>query len=626
MCGVCGVYRTASGDPELLTASVSRMNAALAHRGPDDRGVWTDAGRRASLGNCRLAIIDLSPAGHQPMTGANATVVLSYNGMIYNYKELRHDLAAAGYPFRGHSDTEVILALYLRDGREVCRRLRGMFAFALWDGRAQTLLLARDRLGIKPLYYADAGGHWVFASETRALAASGLVPRRANPSALAAFLRLGSVPGPMTAFEGVREVPPATVLSVDRTGRAALHRYWEIPSPRTAEEAAVDAAVELRAKLVDAVRRHLISDVPLGVFLSGGVDSGAIVAAMREAGHARIRTFSITFPGWERDEGPDAARLAARYGTDHTSCEVRGLDVAADLDRVIDAMDQPTIDGLNTFYVARVTRQSGTIVALSGLGGDELFGGYASFRQTPRLLAWQRVATRLGPARPVLAAAAGALRPSGSARLKEGLMGPASVETAYLAMRGLFGQREAAGLLAPGPLRDAVRDLDAAAAVSAFALPLPGDAVAATGMLELRGYMHNQLLRDTDVMSMAHSLEVRVPFLDHPLVEFAAELPSRLRANGQPPKRLLLRALGDRLPPEAARSKRGFTFPIDEWLAGPLRARVDDALRGSSGLFHSDAAAALRARVEAGRAHWSRLWALVVLALWLRRTRLSVAA
>jgi asparagine synthase (glutamine-hydrolysing) len=596
------------------------MTAALTHRGPDDEGVWADASGRISLGNRRLAIIDLSAAGHQPMADASGRVVLTYNGMIYNFQDLRSQLERSGYRFRGHSDTEVILALYLRDGVEMVPQLRGMFALAVWDGRSETLMLARDRLGIKPLYYAEAAGRWIFASEIKALRASGLVPAPVNRVALAAFLRLGSVPGPMTAFEGVHELPPATILTIDRAGRDTLRRYWEIPAPRPAGESTEDTVSELRARFIDSVGRHLISDVPFGVFLSGGVDSGAIVAAMRQAGHSRIRTFSITFPEWHGDEGPDAARLAVRYGTEHTGYEVRGAGVADDLDRVIAAMDQPTIDGLNTYYVSRVTRESGTIVALSGLGGDELFCGYPSFRQAPRLLAWQHVAARLGPARPLVAAALGTFPSPRAAKVKEGLMDGTSLQTAYLAVRGLFSRDEIAGLLAPGPLHDAARELDAASALGALAPVLPHDAVAATGMLELRGYMHNQLLRDTDVMSMAHSLEVRVPFLDHPFVEFAARLPGRLRANGHPPKWLLLRALGDGLPPEAGRVKRGFTFPLGEWLKGALRPRVDEALRDHAGLFRQDAVRALRLRVESGRAHWSRLWALVVLSLWLRHS------
>src|SRR5579864_3254444 len=409
MCGICGVYGAYADGPGALGPATTRMTSALAHRGPDDEGIWADAAGRVTLGNRRLAIIDLSAAGHQPMIDPSGCVALTYNGMIYNFQDLRRDLAASGYSFRGHSDTEVILALYLREGAEMCRRLRGMFALALWDGRSQTLVLARDRLGIKPLYYANVSGRWVFASEIRALRASGLVPARVSPVALAAFLRLGSIPGPMTVFDGVHELPPATILTVDGAGRGTARRYWEIPAPAATELDTEGAAAELRARLTDAVGRHLISDVPFGVFLSGGVDSGAIVATMRDAGHARIRTFSITFPESDLDEGPDAARLAVRYGTDHTASEVRGADVTADLDAVIAAMDQPTIDGLNTYDVSRITRESGTIVALSGLGGDELFCGYPSFRQAPRLLAWQRAAARLGPARPMLAAALGAL-------------------------------------------------------------------------------------------------------------------------------------------------------------------------------------------------------------------------
>ncbi len=623
MCGICGVYQTPLagggriGEPEDLRNAAARMVAGIAHRGPDDEGVWADAEGRVALGNCRLAIIDLSPAGHQPMADPRGEVVLTYNGEVYNFQELREELVASGYPFRGHSDTEVILGLYLRDGIEAFQRLRGMFALAIWDARSQELLLVRDRLGIKPLYYTCQNGRCVFASELRGIRMSRLASMRVDPTAMAAYLRLGSVPAPLTAFEDVRELPPAHILIVSQ-GRTILKRYWDLPLPATAAADPAVAASEVREALREAVAIHLVSDVPLGVFLSGGVDSGAIVALMREAGHARIRTYSITFLEREWDEGEEAARLAARYDTDHTAHEVRGEDVAQDLDRIIAAMDQPTVDGLNTFYVSRVTREAGTIVALSGLGGDELFCGYPSFRLAPRVLAWQRAAQRVGVARPVLSAALAAVLSPRSAKLRESLHLTPTIQSAYLTVRGLLSREEAAQLLAPGPLLDAVRRFDAAAALTALAPEVPDDPVAAIGVLELRGYMHNQLLRDTDVMSMAHSLEVRVPFLDHKLVELAARLPLHLRANGYPPKWLLRKALGDLLPPEAGRTKRGFTLPMDRWLVGPLRARVADALRGGAGVFRQPAIARLESEVKNGRAHWSRLWALVVLVLWLR--------
>ncbi len=617
MCGICGVYADRSEAPDLLRDAASRMAASMIHRGPDDTGVWTDGAGRVALANRRLAIIDLSPTGHQPITDPRGEIVLTFNGMIYNYRELRRELVQAGYPFRGHSDTEVIVALYLREGLDMMARLRGMFAFALWDGRTRDLILARDRLGIKPLYYIHRDGRWVFASEIRAMRASGLVSIRVDPSALAAYLSLGSVPGPLTAFEGVSEIPPACTLTI-RDGRATLRPFWRLPAPGVARDGRSEPASELRERLRDAVAAHVISDVPVGVFLSGGVDSGAIVGLMREAGHARIRTFSLTFPEAAFDEGAQAARVAERYGTDHTACEVLGRNLAADLDQIVAAMDQPTVDGINTYYVSRVTRRSGTIVALSGLGGDELFGGYPSFRLVPRLLAWQRAVSRVGIMRPVLAAALAAVPSSRSAKLKESFSHSPNVRSAYLAVRGVLSAEELSGVLAPGPLRDAARELNAADALSALAPDLPGDPVSATRVLELRGYMHNQLLRDTDVMSMAHSLEVRVPFLDHPVVEYAARLPLQSPTNGRPPKWLLRKAVGDLLHPQTDRAKRGFTFPLGIWLRGPLRPRVEDVFEGSSNLFRPAAVARLWAQVQASPAHWSRLWVLVVLALWLK--------
>ncbi len=619
MCGICGIYLDRPVDSPVLAQATARMNTALTHRGPDDEGAWVDPAGRVALGNRRLAIIDLSAAGHQPMADSSGRVVLTYNGEIYNFPELRQELEASGYPFHGHSDTEVILALYLRDGTDMVRRLRGMFALILWDGRSGRLMLARDRLGIKPLYYAHHDAGWVVASEIRAIKASGLVPTAVNPVALAAFLRLGSVPGPLSVLDGVMEVPPASTLTFDAAAEIAIpRRYWEIPAPERTVGQATAAPREIRDRLRDAVARHLISDVPLGVFLSGGVDSSAIVAMMREAGHARIRTFAITFAEPEFDEGAEAARLAAWYETEHTAWQVQGEDVVRDLDDIIAAMDQPTIDGINTYYVSRATRRSGSIVALSGLGGDELFCGYPSFHQAPRVRKWQQALMRLGPARYAAESVLAVAQFSGSARLRESLRERPTISSAYAVVRGLLSREELGHLLRPGPLRDAVEELDAAAALAALAPPLPEDPVAATGVLELRGYMHNQLLRDTDTMSMAHSLEVRVPFLDHPLVEFAAGLPGSVRANGHPPKWLLLEALKDRLPPGAGGAKRGFTFPLGSWLRGPLRPRVDEVLRDAEP-FDATAVSRLWAAVQAGRVHWSRIWAVVVLVLWLGR-------
>jgi len=618
VCGICGIYEPRGADPERLRASVARMAVALAHRGPDDEGVWADPAGRVALGNRRLAIIDLSPAGHQPMFAQDGQVAITYNGEIYNFQDLRRELEREGRRFAGYSDTEVVLALYLRDGVDAIRRLRGMFAIAIWDGRTERLLLARDRLGIKPLYYTRNGGRWLFASEIRAIRAALPGPLPVDPVAVAAFLRLGSVPGPLTAFDGVKELPPATTLVLGDGDEVTPRPYWQVPAPDAGPSGDTEASAgELRDRFVDAVARHLVSDRPVGVFLSGGVDSGAIVAAMREAGHAHVRTFSITFPEVEFDEGADAARVAARYETEHTARTVTGGDLAADLDRIVAAMDQPTVDGVNTYYVSEVTRGSGTVVALSGLGGDELFGGYSSFRRLPKLLVWQRVAGRVPFARPLLMSALSAVRSPRSAKLREGLALPPTVRSAYLTLRGLLSRGEVTDLLRPGPIHEACEQFDAAAAIGALAADVPDDPVAATSVLELRGYMHNQLLRDTDVMSMAHSLEVRVPFLDHPLVEFAARLPGRLRVNGHPPKWLLLRALGDQLPPEVGRSKRGFTFPIGEWLRGPLRERVDGVLSDGAGLFQPAAVVRLRDRVERGQSHWSRLWAVVVLARWI---------
>lgn len=591
------------------------MCAAMHHRGPDDNGAWSD-GARVALGNRRLAIIDLSPLGHQPMSDPTEQIWLTYNGEIYNFRQLREELKQRGYEFRSRSDTEAIIHLYREYGTEMVSRLRGMFALALWDAPNRRLLLARDRLGIKPLYYAQQPSGLVFASEIKALRASELVEMRPDPLALAAFLRLGSVPGPLTSMTGVHELPPATLLRAEH-GRVSLERYWEIPSPDAAPRDRGAVVDELRERLRDAVNSHLVSDVPLGVFLSGGMDSSSVVGLMRALGHARIRTFAITFrEGFS--EGAFASTVARHFETDHTEAVVGPEDVRSQLDRIVAAMDQPTIDGVNTYFVSMMTRRTGTIVALSGLGGDELFAGYPTFRTLPRLLSVRKGADMIPGLRPALAWALGMLPGSRFGRLREALAGADEVRRAYLGVRGLFSAYDLQGLLAGDAVAEAARRLDAA---GLLAEPDGArlDPVAAVAFLEMRTYMHNQLLRDTDVMSMAHSLEVRVPLLDHRLVEFVSALPGTARMDHVSPKALLAKAVGDLLPPEIVnRPKRGFTFPLHHWLRGPLRPlaveMVEDAAR--SGLFRPAAVRLLWNRFLLRQEHWSRIWAVFVAQRW----------
>ncbi|MBI4279291.1 MAG: asparagine synthase (glutamine-hydrolyzing) [Armatimonadetes bacterium] len=616
MCGIFGALRWTG--PETLEA-VRGMGDLLVHRGPDDRGFWHDG--RAALGNRRLSIIDLSPDAHQPMANEDGTVWITYNGEIYNFAEVRQDLVRRGHQFRSRSDTEVILHLYEDEDLRCLERLRGMFAFALWDARRQRLLLVRDRLGIKPLYYARRGETLLFASEIKALLRSGLVPPRLDVDRAVQFLALGSVPGPETIVEGVTTLPPGHYALCEQDG-VRVARYWEPSFEAKVSVDAREAAAQVRVLLVEAVRMHLVSDVPVGVFLSGGVDSSCMLASMREGGSDEIRTFTVVFPESEYSEGPAAGRIAEAFETEHTAYEVGGADVAAEMDRILAAMDQPTVDGVNTYFVSKAARASGVTVALSGLGGDELFCGYPSFRQVPLAYRAVRALRGLGPLRGVAGFPLGDGRGNGGGKMAYLVREASTLGDVYFAARAIFAGESLRRLLRPAVAARAAQTPPALRALGRAAEGLA--APDAVSLMEMMGYMHSQLLRDTDVMSMAHSIEVRVPFLDHVFVEYAAALPPQVKAGA--PKRVLRDAFADRLPAEIlAAGKRGFVFPFDRWLRGPLRPLAEQALSPEAmdavGLLREDRVTALWKRfiLRPGEVHWSRVWTPVVLQLWVLR-------
>jgi asparagine synthase (glutamine-hydrolysing) len=600
---------------------VQRMLAAQQHRGPDDEGtiVFSEGSERATvtLGNRRLAIIDLSPDGHMPMANEDDTVWVTYNGEIYNFAELRAELIIAGHLFRSKTDTEVVVHGYEQWGIDgLLQRLNGMYAIAIWDRRTKCLSIARDRFGEKPLYYFWDGRTFLFASELKSLLASGLIERRFNPAGMVAYLNLGSVPAPLTIISGVVALQPATYVTFSFGRDPQQKRYWSLHFSES--NISFDEAVEQTAMLLrEAVESRLISDVPLGVFLSGGIDSSAIVALVRDASGAAIRTSSVIFREKEFDEGPYAQQTAAWFQTEHMEFEVTPQEALAELPRMLWAMDQPTIDGVNTYFVSKVTRSNGTVVALSGLGGDELFGGYPSFRTVPKLCSLSRgihLVPGLGRLAAYAIAASGYSR---SQKLASFLARNPGPESAYLAVRGLYTAREIKTLAvdlasANGSLFDPVGYLTKITSNSGSA------SFNTISTLELGAYMHSQLLRDTDAMSMAHSLEVRVPFLDHRLAEFLATVPQKYKSSKRP-KSLLLRVLAGKLPPGVeARSKRGFTFPFSRWLAGPWRKEIESVLFAEdlSEILSSSPVNDVWQDFLRGQLHWSRPWALYVLKRW----------
>ena len=590
------------------TDAVQRMTAAQFNRGPDGCGLYHDS--VVALGHRRLSIIDTSEAGKQPMSNETGTVWVTYNGEIYNYKEARGELASAGHVFASQSDTEVLVHGYEEWGIEgLLRRLRGMFAFAIYDATCGRVVLARDRLGIKPLYYTrrPRTGRLAFASEVKAVVESGLAAAETDRKALAGFLLFGSVPAPQTIVQDVECLLPGHYL-VAETGHVETRRYWDMKF----EAAAVSNSVPLSEVLHDATQRHLMSDVPLGIFLSGGVDSAGLVA-LASPKNQNLKTLTISFSESEFDEAAAARRIAEHFHTDHHELRVSSADFATELPKILAAMDQPTNDGVNTYFVARAAREAGLIVVLSGLGGDELFWGYPHYhwitRNRGRLRAF---ASAPAFAKRALANGAVAL---GRARGKESWMrlgalsaGP-DPEGLYLAFRGFFACEQAQRLL--GNTQAEMNSL-LGEAREALRPTISSSRSNDVNFIEFKRYLHDQLLRDTDVFSMAHSVEVRVPYLDDEVVTRALALPGNLKMSRSMNKPALVEAIGDSMIEETARRpKRGFSFPMAKWMHERNGAMREMAM--ATKVLDRKAVGKMWSAFDQGRLHWSRAWSLVVL-------------
>jgi asparagine synthase (glutamine-hydrolysing) len=641
MCGICGVIGIERS--ELAEEITRRMMGALVHRGPDEDGILVAPS--AALGMRRLSIIDL-PGGHQPVFNETGNVAVVFNGEIYNFPQLRKTLEGRGHAFRTHSDTEVIVHAYEEWGQKCLRELRGMFAIAIWDVRSSgtagdaarraRIFLARDRMGIKPLYYATAGGALLFSSEVRSLLSSGLLQPRLSPDSLEAYLTFGSVSEPSTIVEGVYSIPPGHCLafSADAPPRKPSPQpYWifsdavlqqEGPKPKNIQQ----AAKLLRPLLEETVRDHLIADVPLGVFLSSGLDSTSLVA-LASRSLSDLHTLTVVFPEQQYSEAKISRETAKRFKTRHEEILLAPNTLAGQLEDAVKSLNQPTMDGLNSYFVSRAARQGGLKVALSGLGSDEIFGGYSTFASAPRAAFVAGLGRWIpGPLRRLTAGAAVRIA-SGDAVHKAAAAwrSPSDFPHAYYFTRLLFTPYRVRRLLAPyfessefsgsreNPWRERMREtsrqagrLDSFTSVSCF---------------ELQSYMVNTLLRDTDSASMANSLEVRVPFLDHRLVEFVGGLPKNAKYARGIPKSLLVEALSDLLPDEVVgQSKRTFTLPWDVWLRGSLGVRVSQDLADlTPALRHFMNPRAVEGTWQnfvIGQTNWSRPWSLYVLNEWVR--------
>lgn len=609
MCGLAAIYAYHYVAPAVSREELLKINEAMRSRGPDGAGQWHSEDGRVGLAHRRLSIIDLSEAAAQPMVSEDQKIIVTFNGEIYNYRSLRQELEREGVVFRSQSDTEVLIHLYARDGVGMLNKLRGMFAFSIWDERKRAMLLARDPYGIKPLYYADDGWTCRVASQVKALLAGGKVSRERDPAGIAGFYLFGSVPEPYTWVFDVRAVPAGHYLWVTELGTRLPQSYFSVSKAwteaservlphlnRDVEHVAENSEI-VHAALRDSVRHHLVADVPVGIFLSAGMDSGALLGLMRDAGQRDIRAITLgfrEFEGHAHDEVPLARSVADHYGTEHITRYVTESEFLIDLPEILAAMDQPTLDGLNTWFVSKAAHEAGFKVALTGLGGDELFGGYPSFRDLPR---WVSL-LKLPAAIPGLGVALRKVFPS---HLSQRMSNPklpglleygGSYAGAYLLKRGLFMPWELPALMGHDEAAHALERLQPLSVVQSTA----GGASAYGNVASLESslYMRNQLLRDADWAGMAHSLEIRTPLVDASLLTaIAGILTQQKPLSGK----ALLTSSPSRSLPSAitTRAKTGFTTPIAEWLKKiPNSGSQQPAI------------------LKSGQ-HWSRKWAASVL-------------
>ena len=624
MCGFAGEFLFAAGAADIRLAD--QMARRLAHRGPDEAAHFISADRRLAIGFRRLAVID--PAGsHQPMSQPDVGLTVAFNGEIYNFRQLRDELASQGAVFRTAGDTEVLLHLYDRDGVDMLDKLRGMFAFALYDARAGRLLLARDRLGQKPLWYAVTGDRVIFASEAKALLVHPAVDASVDRVALTHYLTMGYIPAPRTAFTGMRKLLPASALALGPDSTQTAYRYWQ-PAPADLPGDPADQAALVRDTVRSSVAARMVSDVPIGALLSGGIDSSVVVAAMcAEAGAGGgVRTFTAGFANSAYDERQAARRVAGHCGTAHTELVVEANPAGA-LNELVSMYDEPFADSsaLPTWLICRAARQHVT-VALTGDGGDEVFAGYDRYRALHL--------ASMGPlAYLATTIAAAVVRPWAPhdersrlrrfIRFADAASHPPSVQ--YFTYRRLFGPEDLTRLLTPEFLGEVDAEEPARWFCELYERPEAEDESLRGQYHDLATYLPDDLLVKTDIASMAASLELRAPMLDHDLVAVGLGLPVSSKLGVRGGKKILREAFADMLPPDVlSRPKRGFAVPLDEWLRGSLLEALAETLLDEGllnrGIFRRDALAGLINDHLSGRGdHRHRLWGLLVLARWLAR-------
>lgn len=576
MCGLAGLILSKDFPIALNGLKVvRRMCDLMISRGPDAVGHWCADEAPVFLGHRRLSIVDLDSRANQPLVSSCGNYVIAFNGEVYNYKEIRADLQKAGVTFRTESDTEVILNLYIRCGAAMLPQLRGMFAIAIWDSQKKCCFLARDPYGIKPLYVAKTDGGWLFASQVKALLASGMVSGQLDPLAEASFWMLGSVAGPRTWFRDISEIPPGSWAEIKADGTFSGPKvYWDIGESWSTDQLDLDAEEvqeRVRHALLESVRYHLVADVPVGVFLSGGIDSGALAGLMVERGVRQLTGVTIAyeeFHGTHDDEAPIATRIAQHYGIDHVIRRVTREEFEADLPQIMASMDQPTIDGINTWYASKAVAENGLKVVVSGVGGDELFLGYDVFRQIPPLVAAAQIMARV-PGGMALANMVASLQTkrTGNQRWQHAPQWLQTVGGGWWLRRSVCAPEELSELMG--------RHFEGVQAnvctpkywLAGMVGKLPRDSVLALAQIESMTYLRNQLLRDSDWASMAHSVELRTPLVDAHLLKQLAPLLGQFQKF--PNKALLANAPSKPLPQEiVARKKTGFGIPVKHWVKG----------------------------------------------------------
>ena len=670
MCGIAGAIRNIGDGRQAasrpcsakIAGYVERITEAQRHRGPDGSGLWRSGGHEVVFGHRRLAVLDLSEAGAQPMVDGDSGCAVTFNGEIYNFLDLRRDLESLGETFRSSCDTEVILKAYNRWGIDAVKRFRGIFALALWDPQARAVHLVRDPMGIKPLYWTvvhegDAGEEVVlFASEVRALLASGVVARRIEAAAVASYLWHGFVVGPDTIVEGVHLLPAASILTIEagelgQQNTRTIRQYWRIPSSSDRRTTVAD----LRDELMSTVKMQLLADVPLGVFLSGGVDSSAVAALASEVAPEAVHTFTIGFDLPAYDEMPYARQVADAIGSRHTSVLLTEQSFQEQLPAAFKAIDQPTFDGINTYFVSQAARSAGMTVALAGTGGDEVFGGYPSFVDIPRMLdasRWLPFGGGDGMVRRAWDSTVGLgarvvnevswdlfkVAPPQTRWGKVADVARAAHDTLalYQVFYAIF-TRETQALLAARAVRQAQRQQQhglPAQVACAWRRRIEGsELLHAISLLELSSFVGERLLRDTDAASMAVALEVRVPLLDHVLAETVAGIDPGRRFSPLGKKRLLRQVALARLDPAIFdRPKSGFVLPIDTWARQRLQPQMealfaDDGLARRVGLRGPALQTLWRSFADRRPGlYWSRIWAIYVLLSWCQTHDLRLAA